>query len=115
VVHPRGDALLIGRTRRLYRIVRDVYAGRGLSRRQRSPGWYPGKALGLSPTVDYIVGPLPLKLLFQGCIVAVGFLMLAGAVNTALVVSNGVLNRARAAGRSQRRLAVSRGHSRPLA
>jgi Amino acid permease len=41
----------------------------------------------------HLVGPLPLKLLFQGCIVAVGFLMLAGAVNTAIVGSNGVLNR----------------------
>jgi len=38
-------------------------------------------------------GPLPLKLLFQGFIVVVGFLMLAGAVNTAIIGSNGVLNR----------------------
>lgn len=39
------------------------------------------------------IGPLPLRLLFQGFIVVVGFLMLAGAVNTAIVGSNGVLNR----------------------
>jgi amino acid transporter len=38
-------------------------------------------------------GPLPLRLLFQGFIVIVGFLMLAGAVNTAIIGSNGVLNR----------------------
>src|SRR5437868_15192788 len=41
----------------------------------------------------YLVGPLPLKLLFQAFIVVVGFLMLAGAVNTAIIGSNGVLNR----------------------
>jgi amino acid transporter len=40
-----------------------------------------------------LVGPLPLKLIFQGFIVVVGFLMLAGAVNTAIIGSNGVLNR----------------------
>jgi amino acid transporter len=40
-----------------------------------------------------LIGPLPLKLLFQGFIVLVGFLMLAGAVNTAIIGSNGVLNR----------------------
>lgn len=41
----------------------------------------------------YLVGPLPLKLLFQGFIVVVGFLMLAGAINTSIIGSNGVLNR----------------------
>lgn len=40
-----------------------------------------------------VVGPLPLKLVFQAFIVIVGFLMLAGAVNTAIIGSNGVLNR----------------------
>jgi amino acid transporter len=41
----------------------------------------------------YLVGPLPLRLLFRTFIVVVGVLMLAGAVNTAIVGSNGVLNR----------------------
>jgi len=41
----------------------------------------------------YLVGPLSLRLLFQAFIVLVGFLMLAGAVNTAIIGSNGVLNR----------------------
>jgi amino acid transporter len=41
----------------------------------------------------YLVGPLPLKLLFQAFIVIVGFLMLAGAINTSIIGSNGVLNR----------------------
>ena len=36
---------------------------------------------------------MPLKLLFQGFIVIVGFLMLAGAINTSIIGSNGVLNR----------------------
>jgi len=40
-----------------------------------------------------VVGPLPLRLAFQAFVVVVGFLILAGAVNTAIVGSNGVLNR----------------------
>ena len=40
-----------------------------------------------------LVGPLSLKLVFQAFIVVVGFLMLSGAVNTAIIGSNGVLNR----------------------
>jgi amino acid transporter len=39
------------------------------------------------------VGPTYLKLLFQAFVVIVGFLMLSGAVNTAIIGSNGVLNR----------------------
>jgi amino acid transporter len=38
-------------------------------------------------------GPLGLRLLFHGFVVVVGTLILAGAVNTAIVGSNGVLNR----------------------
>ncbi len=38
-------------------------------------------------------GPYTLRLFFQGFVVLVGVLMLAGAVNTAIVGSNGVLNR----------------------
>jgi amino acid transporter len=41
----------------------------------------------------YVVGPLPLRLAFRAFVVAVGILILAGAVNTAIVGSNGVLNR----------------------
>jgi len=40
-----------------------------------------------------VVGPVSLRLVFQAVVVVVGFLMLAGAVNTAIVGSNGVLNR----------------------
>src|SRR5262249_53876126 len=40
-----------------------------------------------------VVGPLPLRLLLNAFVVAVGFLILAGAVNTAIIGSNGVLNR----------------------
>ena len=40
-----------------------------------------------------LIGPEALKLLFQAFVVVVGFLMLAGAVNTAIVGSNGVLQR----------------------
>jgi amino acid transporter len=41
----------------------------------------------------YLVGPLPLRLVFRAFVVVVGTLMLAGAVNTAIVGSNGVMNR----------------------
>src|SRR5437764_7870918 len=41
----------------------------------------------------YLVGPLPLRLFFRSFGVLVGVLMLAGAVKTAIVGSNGVLNR----------------------
>jgi amino acid transporter len=40
-----------------------------------------------------LAGPFPLRLLFHGFVVVVGTLILAGAVNTAIVGSNGVLNR----------------------
>jgi amino acid transporter len=41
----------------------------------------------------YLVGPLSVRLAFRAFVVVVGILMLAGAVNTAIVGSNGVLNR----------------------
>jgi len=40
-----------------------------------------------------VVGPYTLKLFFQGFVVVVGALILSGAVNTAIVGANGVLNR----------------------
>src|SRR5262249_55418194 len=40
-----------------------------------------------------VVGPSWARLAFQAFVVVVGFLILAGAVNTAIVGSNGVLNR----------------------
>lgn len=40
-----------------------------------------------------VIGPVPLKVLVQGFVVVVGFLILSGAVNTAIVGSNGVLQR----------------------
>jgi len=41
----------------------------------------------------YVVGPLSARLVLRVFVVFVGFLILAGAVNTAIVGSNGVLNR----------------------
>ncbi len=41
----------------------------------------------------FLVGPSALKLLFHIFVVVVGTLILAGAVNTAIIGSNGVLNR----------------------
>jgi len=40
-----------------------------------------------------LAGPTPIKLIFHAFVVVVGTVMLAGAVNTAIVGSNGVLNR----------------------
>ena len=41
----------------------------------------------------HLVGPPMLKLIFRGFVVVIGFLILSGAINTAIVGSNGVLNR----------------------
>jgi len=41
----------------------------------------------------YLIGPVSVRLLFHAFVVLVGTLILAGAVNTAIIGSNGVLNR----------------------
>ncbi len=41
----------------------------------------------------HVVGPLMLRLIFHAFVVVVGIMILSGAVNTAIVGSNGVLNR----------------------
>src|SRR5438477_1488141 len=41
----------------------------------------------------YLAGPLPLRIAFRAFVAVVGTMMLAGAVNTSIVGSNGVLNR----------------------
>src|SRR3989442_4420208 len=41
----------------------------------------------------YLAGPLSLRIAFRAFVAIVGTLMLAGAVNTSIVGSNGVLNR----------------------
>jgi hypothetical protein len=40
----------------------------------------------------HVVGPLPLRLMFHAFVVVVGTILLSGAVNTAIVGSNGVMN-----------------------
>jgi len=47
----------------------------------------------ISGLAMYMAGPYNLKLIFQGFVVLVGVLILSGAVNTAIVGANGVLNR----------------------
>ena len=54
------------------------------------PQYYDNLISGLAM---HMAGPLGLRLAFQAFVVVVGFLMLAGAVNTSIVGSNGVLNR----------------------
>ncbi|MFN7037715.1 MAG: amino acid permease, partial [Bellilinea sp.] len=41
----------------------------------------------------HVVGPSPLKLALEAFVVVIGFLILSGAVNTAIIGSNGVLSR----------------------
>jgi amino acid transporter len=47
----------------------------------------------ISGLARHVVGPQALKLALEAFVVLVGFLILAGAVNTAIIGSNGVLNR----------------------
>src|SRR5580693_5351585 len=47
----------------------------------------------ISGLAMYMWGPLLLRLIFRAFVVVVGFLILSGAVNTAIIGSNGVLNR----------------------
>ncbi|HEV2491750.1 MAG TPA: APC family permease [Terriglobia bacterium] len=47
----------------------------------------------ISGLAMHVVGPFDLRLIFQAFVVLVGILILSGAVNTAIVGSNGVLNR----------------------
>ena len=47
----------------------------------------------ISGLARHVVGPDLLKLFLEGFVVIIGFLILAGAVNTAIIGSNGVLNR----------------------
>jgi len=54
------------------------------------PNFYNNLISGLAMNLS---GPLPLRLLFQAFVVVVGFLILAGAVNTSIVGSGGVLSR----------------------
>jgi amino acid transporter len=54
------------------------------------PRYYDNLISGLAMNV---IGSLSLRLVFQAFVVAVGFLILSGAINTAIVGSNGVLNR----------------------
>jgi len=56
-----------------------------------SRGQYLGNLIG--GLAMHMVGPLPLLLLFHAFVVVVGTVILAGAVNTAIIGSNGVLNR----------------------
>src|SRR6266496_3631546 len=47
----------------------------------------------ISGLAMHLWGPQILRLLFRGFVVVVGFMILSGAVNTAIIGSNGVLNR----------------------
>jgi len=47
----------------------------------------------ISGIAMYLLGPYELRLLFHGFVVLVGTIMLAGACNTAIIGSNGILNR----------------------
>jgi hypothetical protein len=68
-----------------------VYVDRAVNHVERENGGYRDNLIeGLC---HYLVGPGWLKILMVGFVVVVGYLILAGAVNTSIVGSNGVLNR----------------------
>ena len=52
--------------------------------------YYDNMIVGL---INHMLGPNPVKLAFQGFVVIVGFLILSGAANTALIGSNALMNR----------------------
>jgi amino acid transporter len=58
---------------------------------QRDDGGYRDNLI--NGLVQYLAGPPVLKIIMECFVVTVGFLILAGAVNTSMVGSNGVLNR----------------------
>jgi amino acid transporter len=58
---------------------------------QRDDGGYRDNLI--NGLVQYLSGPALLKIIMECFVVIVGFLILAGAVNTSMVGSNGVLNR----------------------
>lgn len=47
----------------------------------------------ISGLVTYLIGPSSIKFVLEGVVVVVGAIILAGAVNTSIIGSNGVLNR----------------------
>ena len=68
-----------------------VFLDRAVNHVERDNGGYRDNLIeGLC---HYLVGPAWIKLLMAAFVVIVGFLILAGAVNTSIVGSNGVLNR----------------------
>ncbi len=68
-----------------------VYLDRSINHVERDNGGYRDNLIeGLC---HYLVGPDWAKLVMEGFVVIVGFLILAGGVNTSIVGSNGVLNR----------------------
>ncbi|MGA2496477.1 MAG: APC family permease [Tepidisphaeraceae bacterium] len=68
-----------------------VYLDLGKNHVERTDGGYRDNLI--NGLVQYLAGPVWLKLVMETFVVLVGFLILAGAVNTAIVGSNGVLNR----------------------
>lgn len=66
------------------------FAGYAIIPDDARPAYFDNLISGIATN---LAGPESLKLIFQAFIVIVGFLMLAGAANTAIIGSNGVLNR----------------------
>jgi hypothetical protein len=68
-----------------------VFREPGVNHVERADGGYRDNLI--NGLVQYLIGPGWLKILMESFVVGVGFLILAGAVNTSIVGSNGVLNR----------------------
>ena len=68
-----------------------IVLDRGRQHVERDNGEYRDNLI--NGLVHYLAGPSWLKIIMECFVVVVGFLILAGAVNTSLIGSNGVLNR----------------------
>jgi amino acid transporter len=95
IAHPKlknlkRAAIVIGIYSFVFTGVSAVLAGTLIPDDVRIPVYRDNLISGLAM---YMAGPHLLRLLFRIFVVFVGFLMLSGAVNTAIIGSNGVLNR----------------------
>jgi amino acid transporter len=96
--HPEGDwGYLLERettdvgAQPLVKTGRVVVVHSGRQHVERDNGEYRDNLI--NGLVHYLAGPSWLKIIMECFVVVVGFLILAGAVNTSLIGSNGVLNR----------------------
>ncbi len=83
-IDPKGREIMIATDK-------EITINRAYQHVERDNGGYRDNLI--NGLVHYLVGPSWIKIVVECFVVIVGFLILAGAVNTSMVGSNGVLNR----------------------